>query len=342
MMESISKLNFAIIGCGSIAKRHAININKYGKLIAVCDIVFEKAEALASLFNVKAYQYFEELLLDKSLNVICICTPNGLHAIHSIKALNAGFHVLVEKPMALSVFDCNLMIITAEKANKKLFVVKQNRFNPPVAAVKDAIENGVFGKIYSIQLSCFWNRDIDYYKSDWKGTKEMDGGILFTQFSHFIDILYWMFGDVERVFTLVANFAHKGIIEFEDSGVVAMEFCSGAIGSINYCINSFKKNVEGSLTIIAEKGTVKIGGQYLNEIEYQSIQDFEFKDLIRSTGANDYGTYTGSMSNHHKVYEQLIATLNSDQQIATNSFEAMKTVEIINKIKQSIISIDPI
>lgn len=340
MMESISKLNFAIIGCGSIAKRHAININKYGKLIAVCDIVFEKAEALASLFNVKAYQYFEELLLDKSLNVICICTPNGLHAIHSIKALNAGFHVLVEKPMALSVFDCNLMIITAEKANKKLFVVKQNRFNPPVAAVKDAIENGVFGKIYSIQLSCFWNRDIDYYKSDWKGTKEMDGGILFTQFSHFIDILYWMFGDVERVFTLVANFAHKGIIEFEDSGVVAMEFCSGAIGSINYCINSFKKNVEGSLTIIAEKGTVKIGGQYLNEIEYQSIQDFEFKDLIRSTGANDYGTYTGSMSNHHKVYEQLIATLNSDQQIATNSFEAMKTVEIINKIKQSIISID--
>lgn len=342
MMESISKLNFAIIGCGSIAKRHAININKYGKLIAVCDIVFEKAEALASLFNVKAYQYFEELLLDKSLNVICICTPNGLHAIHSIKALNAGFHVLVEKPMALSVFDCNLMIIAAEKANKKLFVVKQNRFNPPVAAVKDAIENGVFGKIYSIQLSCFWNRDIDYYKSDWKGTKEMDGGILFTQFSHFIDILYWMFGDVERVFTLVANFAHKGIIEFEDSGVVAMEFCRGAIGSINYCINSFKKNVEGSLTIIAEKGTVKIGGQYLNEIEYQSIQDFEFKDLIRSTGANDYGTYTGSMSNHHKVYEQLIATLNSDQQIATNSFEAMKTVEIINKIKQSIISSDPI
>ena len=341
-MESISKLKFAIIGCGSIAKRHADNIKKYAELIAVCDIVFEKAEALAILFNARAYQLIDDLLFDKTLDVICICTPNGLHAKHTIQALNAGFHVLVEKPMALSVSDCNLMLLTAERTNRKLFVVKQNRFNPPVAAVKEAIDKGVFGRIYSIQLSCFWNRDKAYYENNWKGTNEMDGGILFTQFSHFIDILYWMIGDVKRAYTLVANFAHKDIIEFEDAGIAALEFCSGAIGSINYSINSFKKNAEGSLTIIAEKGTVKIGGQYLNEIEYQSIQDFEIKDLLRSGEENEYGTYTGSMSNHHKVYEQLVAALNSDQLISTNSFEAMKTVEIINKIKQSIITIDPI
>lgn len=330
-----NKLKFAIIGCGSIAQRHAENINTYAGLVAVCDIVFEKATALAEKYNVKAYQFVDELLNHKTIDVVCICTPNGLHAKHSIAALNAGFHVLVEKPMALIVADCNLMMASAEKANKKLFVVKQNRFNPPVIAVKKAIDNGMLGKIFSIQLSCFWNRDKAYYQSDWKGTKDLDGGILFTQFSHFIDLLYWMIGDVKQAYSLTANFAHKGIIEFEDAGVVALEFCNGAIGTINYTVNSYKKNAEGSLTIIAEKGTVKIGGQYLNELEYQSIENFEFKQLPRGADANDYGTYKGSMSNHHKVYEHLIEVLESNLAISTNSFEAMKTVEIINKIHQS-------
>lgn len=333
----MSKIKFAIIGCGRIAQRHAEHINKFGELIAVCDIVEEKAKALAEKYNAKHYLLANDLLANEKLvDVVSICTPNGLHAQHAIATLKAGFHALVEKPMALSVYDCGEMIKAAEQANKRLFAIKQNRFNPPVAAVKDAIDKNILGKIYSIQLSCFWNRNKDYYENSWKGTKDLDGGTLFTQFSHFIDLLYWMIGDVKDAYAIIGNFAHNNIIEFEDTGVVALEFYNGAIGTINYTVNSYKKNMEGSLTIFAEKGTVKIGGQYLNELEYQSIENFEFKDLPKGNTANNYGTYVGSMSNHDKVYQNLIDVLQNNASITTNAFEGLKTVEIINKIYQSV------
>jgi len=332
----MSKIKFAIIGCGRIAQRHAEHINNYGELVAVCDIVTDKATALAEKYHSKKYLTVEELLLnEKTVDVVSVCSPNGLHATHAIASLKAGFHVLVEKPMALTVYDCGEMIKAAEQANKRLFAIKQNRFNPPVAAVKEAIDKGIFGKIYSIQLSCFWNRNKDYYENSWKGTKDMDGGTLFTQFSHFIDLLYWMIGDVKRAYALTGNFSHQGVIDFEDTGAIALEFQSGAIGTINYTVNSYKKNMEGSLTIFAEKGTVKIGGQYLNELEYQSIENFEFKDLPKGNTANNYGTYVGSMSNHDKVYQNLIDVLQNGTSISTNSFEGLKTVEIIDKIYQS-------
>ncbi len=332
----MNKIKFAIVGCGRIAQRHAEHINSFGKLVAVCDIAFEKAIALSEKYEAVAYKLIDEMLqVEKEIQVVAICTPNGLHAQHAIKALKAGYHVLVEKPMALTVYDCGEMIKAAEKANRRLFAIKQNRFNPPVAAVKEAIDKGILGKIYSVQLSCFWNRNKDYYENSWKGTKELDGGTLFTQFSHFVDLLYWLIGDIKRAFALTANFAHEGIIEFEDTGAVAIEFYNGAIGTINYTVNSYKKNMEGSITIFAEKGTVKIGGQYLNELEYQSIEGFEFKDLPEGKGPNNYGTYVGSMSNHDKIYQNVIDVLQKDESISTNSFEALKTVEIIDKIYQS-------
>jgi UDP-N-acetyl-2-amino-2-deoxyglucuronate dehydrogenase len=329
------KIKFAIVGCGRIAQRHAEHINTYGVLIAVCDVVKEKAAALGDRYNAKVYEHIEDLLKEKEIDVVSVCSPNGLHACHTIKALRAGFHVLCEKPMAISVQDCGEMIKEAEKANRRLFAIKQNRFNPPVAAVKDALDKGILGKVYSIQLSCFWNRNPDYYQNSWKGTAELDGGTLYTQFSHFIDLLYWMIGDVKRAYALMGNFAHKGIIDFEDTGVVALEFYNGAIGTINYTVNSYKKNMEGSLTIFCEKGTVKIGGQYLNELEYQNIEGFEFKDLPEGNKANNYGNYVGSMSNHDKVYENLVDVLLNGSSISTNSFEGLKTVEIIDKIYQS-------
>jgi predicted dehydrogenase len=332
----MSKLKFGIIGCGRIAQRHAEHINNNGVLIAVCDVVPEKADALAGKYNAKAYTTAEELLAnEKGIDVIAICSPNGLHAKHSIQALSAGFHVLCEKPMAINVNDCGEMIKAAERFNKRLFAIKQNRFNPPVAAVKDALEKGILGKIYSVQLSCFWNRNADYYANSWKGTKDLDGGTLYTQFSHFVDLLYWMAGDVKRAYALMANFAHIDTIEFEDTGVVALEFQNGALGTLNYTVNSYNKNMEGSLTIFAEKGTVKIGGQYLNELEYQSIENFEFKDLPKGNTANNYGNYVGSMSNHDKVYENLVEVLQKGMSISTSSFEGLKTVEIIDKIYQS-------
>lgn len=331
----MKKINFAIIGCGRIAQRHAEHIENNGKLVAVCDIDLRKAEDLASKYNAKAYQYIDDLLKNENVDLVSICSPNGLHAQHSIKALKAGFNVLCEKPLAINVNDCGEMIKAAESCNKRLFAIKQNRYNPPVAAVKEAIDKGVFGKIYSIQLSCFWNRNTDYYANSWKGTAALDGGTLFTQFSHFIDLLYWMIGDVKRAYALTGNFDHQNIIEFEDTGVVALEFHNGALGTINYTVNSYGKNMEGSLTIFGEKGTVKIGGQYLNELEYQNIEGFEFKDLPKGNTANNYGQYQGSMSNHDKVYENVVEVLLNNGVISANSFEGLKTVEIIDKIYNS-------
>lgn len=329
-------LKFAIIGCGRIAQRHAEHINKLGVLKCVCDLDFEKAVTLGEKYKASPYKNIDDLLkFESPLDVVSICTPNGLHAEHAIKSLKAGFNVLCEKPMAISVYDCGEMIKTAEKYNKRLFVVKQNRFNPPVVAVKSAIESGMLGKILSVQLSCFWNRNSDYYKDSWKGTLSLDGGTIFTQYSHFIDLLYWMIGDIKKVFALGKNLAHENIIEFEDTGVVAVEFHNGALGTINYTVNSYNKNMEGSLTIFGEKGTVKIGGQYLNELEYQNIENFRIDNLPKGNSPNNYGQYQGSMSNHDYVYENLIDVLTTGASIATNSFEGLKTVEIIEKIYSS-------
>jgi len=326
-------LSFAIIGCGNIAKRHAEQIQVVGKLAAVCDIIRSKAEELGKKYNVEVFSSIEELFANKKgIDVAVICTPNGLHAAHSIISLRAGCHVLCEKPMALNSSDCLVMIQEAEKAGKHLFVVKQNRFNPPVVAVKKLLDEKKLGTIYSIQLNCFWNRDAKYYDNSWKGTLALDGGTLFTQFSHFIDLLYWMFGDIKQVKTFKKNFAHQNIIEFEDTGVVILEFENGGMGTINYTVNSFQKNMEGSLTIFGEKGTVKIGGQYLNELEYQQIDDHVISNLPAGNKANEYGFYQGSMSNHDKVYKNLVDVINNNAAMAAGSRDGLKTVEIIEKI----------
>lgn len=330
------KLKFAVVGCGRIGLRHIEQIEKIGILEAICDNDQEKLNVVLQHKKIRSYLSLDELLInEKDLNVIAICTPNGLHAKHCIQSFESGLHVICEKPLAISVNDCKQIIESSIKANRFLFPVKQNRFNPPVAAVKDAINKNILGKIYSIQLTCFWNRNSNYYKTAWKGTLDLDGGTLFTQFSHFIDLLFWFFGNIKKVEAITKNFAHKNEMEFEDSGVVIVEFENGIIGSINYSVNSFEKNMEGSLTIIAEKGTVKIGGQYLNELEYQNINNFEFKNLPLGNAANNYETYTGSMSNHDKVYENVVDVLTNGGIPTTNGDEALKTVEIISKIYSS-------
>lgn len=327
------KLRFAIIGCGRIARRHAEHIANVGRLAATCDVVVDRARELAERYGARDYSGHDEMLRsEKNLDVVAVCTPNGLHAQHTVAALRSGSHVLCEKPMAISVADCGSMIEAAERANRRLFIVKQNRFNPPVAAVKKLFEEGRLGKLYSIQLNCFWNRNADYYQDSWRGTRELDGGTLYTQFSHFIDLIYWMVGDVKEALAMVDNFAHRDTIEFEDTGVVALRFHNGVLGTINFTINAFDQNMEGSLTLFAEKGTVKIGGQYLNELEYQRIRDYEITGLPVGNAANSYGSYQGSMSNHDLVYANVVDVLTGDGMIATNGFEGRKTVEIIDKI----------
>ena len=333
----MKKLKFAIVGCGRIAHRHAEHISNQGELIAVCDVDKNKVNYFSEKYKATPFLSLSNLLSDSlDVDVITICTPNGVHAEQAIAILNAGYHVLCEKPMATNVYNCGQMIQAAEKSNKRLFIVKQNRFNPPVQEIMKLIKEGVLGKIYSVQLNCFWNRNDGYYNdSDWKGSKELDGGTLFTQFSHFIDLLYWMIGDVKSVYALTENFNHQNIIDFEDAGVVALQFYSGAIGTINYTVNSNSKNMEGSITIFGEKGTVKIGGEYLNELEYQNIDNYEIKNLPLGNPPNNYGKYVGSMSNHVNVYENVTDVLTNRGVISTNMFEGLKTVEIIEKIYTS-------
>lgn len=330
------RVKFGIAGCGRIAQRHAEHIEIQGQLLAVCDTEPAKAEEMATRYGVKAYPALEQMLAaHPDMDVVAICTPNGLHAEHSILALKAGFHVLCEKPMALSVRDCSAMINAAERANRRLFIVKQNRFNPPVEAVKAVIDAGKLGRLLSLQLSCFWNRNEAYYRNSWKGTKKLDGGTLFTQFSHFIDLLYWFAGDVELVTAVTGNLHHQGQIEFEDCGMAALRFSSGALATVNYTVNSHTKNMEGSLTVFGEKGTIKIGGQYLNELEYQQMEGEPIGNLPPGNPPNNYGQYFGSMSNHDKVYANLISVLRGEGSIATSGMEGLKTVEIIEKIYQA-------
>lgn len=332
-----TKVRIGLVGCGRIAQRHAEHINNKGRLVATCDIKSEKAQSLAIQYAAKPYGSIDEMLVDQqgNMDLVSVCSPNGLHSIHTIKSLEAGYHVLCEKPMAISVHDCGDMIQSAEKANRRLFVVKQNRFNPPIVAAKKIIEEKRLGKLFSVQLNCFWNRDENYYANSWKGTKSLDGGTLYTQFSHFIDLLYWLFGDVKQIKAFGKNFNHEGIVEFEDTGSVILEFYNGMIGTINYTVNCFQKNMEGSISIFGRNGTLKIGGQYLNELEYQAIKNYEIKNLPTGNPPNNYGLYQGSMSNHDKVYENVIDVLTNNGIIATNGFEGLKTVEIIDRIYQA-------
>lgn len=330
----MNNLKFAIVGCGRIAQRHAEHIHNTdnAELVAVCDIIKDKADKLGAEYKANVFYDINDLLKDKNIDIVSICSPNGLHAEHSILSLKAGKHVLCEKPMAISVYDCGEMIKTAEKANKRLFIIKQNRYNPPVDAVKKAIDEGHLGNINSVQLSCFWNRNEAYYANSWKGTKDLDGGTLYTQFSHFVDLLYYLVGDVKEAKAFGANYCHEGIIEFEDTGAVILKFHNGAIGTINYTVNSYGGNMEGSLTLFGDKGTVKIGGQYLNELEYQKIENYIIDNLPEGNKANNYGQYQGSMSNHDYVYRNVVDVLLNGGQITTNMFEGLKTVEIIDKI----------
>lgn len=337
-MKNNKKLKFGIVGCGRIANRHAENIKLYADLTGVCDIKKDRAKEFGDIYNVNSFLSIDEMLEEeKDIDIVSICTPNGLHAEHSIKALKAGKHVLCEKPMALTVKDCEKMIETAEDNNKRLFIVKQNRFNPPIKILKKILEERKLGKILSVQLNCFWNRNNDYYiSSDWKGTKRYDGGTLFTQFSHFIDLLYWMVGDIKNVCAYTDNKNHENVIEFEDTGVVIIKFDNGVLGSINYTVNSFSKNMEGSITVFGEFGTVKVGGQYLNILEYQQIKDYIIDNIPDSSPANDYGTYLGSMSNHDKVYANVIDVLENNSRITTSFLDGLKTVQIIESIYNNI------
>jgi UDP-N-acetyl-2-amino-2-deoxyglucuronate dehydrogenase len=324
--------SFVIIGCGRIAERHAQQIKQLGKLLAVCDIDHKKANEFAEKHSVTPYYTIDNLLKNVStIDVAAICTPNGIHAQQSILCLQKGINVLCEKPMCIKVDDGVAMIKAAEAANKKLFIVKSSRYTPCVEKLKTIIENNGLGQLFSFQLNCVWNRPASYYANSWKGTLELDGGTLFTQFSHYIDVLIWLLGDIDAVCGFRKNTSAKNI-EFEDTGAVAIKLQNGAIGTLHYSVNAFGKNEEVSLTIVAEKGTIKLGGEYMNEVVYQNPVLIDVENLSKGNNANDYGSYKGSMSNHDKVYENIINALSGNENKVTDGQAALKTVAFIEKI----------
>jgi predicted dehydrogenase len=334
-MTDIKKIKFAVIGTGHIGKRHIEMISRHGEseLVALCDI---KPQDTLSIENYKV-PFFNTLgeLMQSGIefDVLSIATPNGLHAEHALIGLEHKKHIVIEKPMALSKADCEKIIFKALQVSRQVFCVMQNRYSPPSEWIKKIVEDGILGSIYMVQINCYWNRDSRYYKSDgWKGKLALDGGTLFTQFSHFIDIMYWLFGDISDIQAKFNDFSHATLTDFEDSGMVNFNFVNGGMGSLNYSTSVWDKNLESSLTIVAEKGSVKIGGQYMNEVEYCHIENYEMPVLAEANPANDYGPYKGSAANHNYVYENVIDTLKNRTTITTNALEGLKVVEIIERI----------
>jgi predicted dehydrogenase len=299
----------------------------------MCDIKSKETIGLQDL-DLPFYSSMDEMLnAGLDIDVVCICSPNGLHGEHTLNALSHKKNVVIEKPMALTVAECEKIISKALQVSKQIFCVMQNRYSPPSVWIKEVIEKQIIGQIYMVQLNCFWNRDDRYYTGkNWKGTPDLDGGTLFTQFSHFIDIMYWLFGDIKEIKGRFSDFNHSKTTAFEDSGIVFFNFVDGGMGSINYSTAIWDKNLESSMTIIGEKGSVKIGGQYMNEVEYCHIKDYTMPELPPVNPANDYGAYKGSAANHHYIIENVIDTLKGRTTITTNALEGLKVVDIIERI----------
>jgi predicted dehydrogenase len=331
----MKKIKFAVAGCGHIGKRHAemISRDENAELVALCDILPKEKLGIEN-YSVPFFPSIDELLqADVNVDVINICTPNGYHAEYAIKALNSKRHVVIEKPAALSTVDAERIINTALSVNKQVFCVMQNRYSPPSVWIKSLVDSGKLGKIYMVQLNCYWNRDERYYKpGNWHGTADLDGGTLFTQFSHFIDIMYWLFGDITNIQAKFNDFNHENLTAFEDSGFVSFDFVNGGMGCLNYSTSVWNRNLESSMTVVAENGSIKIGGQYMNEVEYCHVKDYEMPELAPTNPGNDYGAYKGSAQNHNYVIENVVKVLNGQGSITTNVLEGLKVVDIIEKI----------
>ncbi len=328
------KVRFAIVGFGHIGKRHAEMVLRHpeAELVALCD-VRPAPEVAADTYDLPYYQAIEELLAAEQVDVVSICTPNGLHAPQAIAALEQKTHVVCEKPMGLTKAGCEAVIFKALQVSRNIFCVMQNRYSPPAAWIKSVLENNIMGDIFMVQINCYWNRDDRYYKPDnWRGSMDLDGGTLFTQFSHFVDIMYWLFGDISNIQARFSDFTHTHSTAFEDSGIVSFDFVNGGMGCINYSTAIWDKNLESSMTIIGAKGSVKIGGQYMNEVEYCHIDNYTMPELPPSGPANDYGHYKGSAANHHYIIENVVDTLKGRNTITTNALEGLKVVEIIERI----------
>ncbi len=335
-MSETNKIKFAVIGCGHIGKRHAAMIqqNPDCLLAAMCDARPQETLGLETFTSIPFFTDIDSLLQAKiPIDVVTIASPNGFHEQHALQALDANKHIIIEKPMALTKAGCERIIYRSLQKHKQVFCVMQNRYSPPSVWLKNLLEGGVLGKVFIVQINCYWNRDDRYYKKDnWHGKKDLDGGTLFTQFSHFIDLMYWCFGDITNIQTRLNNFSHQHSTDFEDSGFVNFDFLEGGMGSIHFSTAVWDKNFESSITVISENGSLKIGGQYMDKVEYCHIKNYKMPDLLPSHLSNNYGDYKGAAANHHFIIDNVVKVLRGESSITTNALEGMKVVDIIERI----------
>lgn len=336
MTHSTAKVRFVICGVGHIGQRHAALVARHPKaqLVALIEVRAELRPALAAEFpGVPFFRSLEEYLLHGLVaDVLTVATPNGLHAQQALVGLHHGLHVVIEKPIALRAADAELVLATAQQMGKLVFGVMQNRYSPPAAWLKQVHAAGHLGQVFLVQLTCFWNRDARYYQpGGWRGTRALDGGPLFTQFSHFVDLLQWIFGDITNITARFQNFNHQAITEFEDSGLVTFDLVSGGSGTLSYSTAVWDRNLESSLTVVAERGALKIGGQYLDKVEYCHLRDYALPALPATNPANDYGAYQGSAANHGYLLEEVVNAV-QHAQADKQAQDGLKVVELIERI----------
>jgi UDP-N-acetyl-2-amino-2-deoxyglucuronate dehydrogenase len=328
-MDVTQKIKIALVGCGRIADKHFEAIKKHSdsvELTGVCDTDAKALEKAVEKTGCQGYSNLTALLAQNEASLIALCTPSGLHSLQTIQIAGYGKHIMTEKPMATRWRDGLKMIEACDKTSVHLFVVKQNRYNATIQLLKKAVQEQRFERIYMVNINVFWTRPQAYYDSAaWRGTWEFDGGALMNQASHYVDLLDWLIGPVESVQAFTATLARH--IEVEDTGVVNVRWRSGALGSINVTMLTYPKNLEGSITIIGEKGTVKIGGVAVNEIQHWEFaepneDDQKIKEAsYQTTSVYGYG--------HPLYYDNVIKTLRGEAIPETDGREGLRSLEVL-------------
>ncbi|HEU4748067.1 MAG TPA: Gfo/Idh/MocA family oxidoreductase [Gemmatimonadaceae bacterium] len=333
-MTAPRTFRIAFSGCGRISKNHFEAIAKIDglDLVAVCDTDPERAAKAGADWNVPHFTTYEKMLAETKADVVAIATPSGLHPAQGVAAARAGLHVVTEKPMAISLTGADELVKACDTAGVRLFVVKQNRLNPPVQLLKRAVDRGRFGRIYMASCTVHWSRPQEYYdQAPWRGTWEFDGGAFMNQASHYVDLIQWLMGPVESVMAKTATLARR--IETEDSGIAILKFRSGALGVIQVTMLAYPRNLEGSLTVLGETGSAKIGGTAVNKIEHWQFADYDDDDklveAVETIPPNVYGL------GHEGYYRNVLSVLRGEARPDTDGRAGRKSLELILGIYES-------
>jgi UDP-N-acetyl-2-amino-2-deoxyglucuronate dehydrogenase len=331
---SAPSFRVGLVGCGRISKNHFDALRKVDglDLAAVCDIDVDRARAAGEAHGVPSFASLDDMLREGAIDVVTICTPSGIHSMQGSAAARAGKHVVTEKPMSLSLKQADDLVRACDDAGVHLFVVKQNRLNPPIQLLKRAVDKGRFGRIYMANVTVRWQRPQEYYDAEpWRGTWEFDGGAIMNQASHYVDLMQWLVGPVESIMAKTATQARR--IEAEDSGIGILKFRSGALGVIEVNVLTYPKNLEGSITILGEKGSVKIGGTAVNRVEHWIFADYDDDDKLVEAASTNPPNVSGF--GHEGYYRNVLAVLRGEAKPETDGRAGRKSLELILGIYES-------